>query len=148
MKEKLLITLLLFRLQSHCQINASGEYISADPPLKSIFYSVVLNLKCDKTFSYINGDLIQFGTWRLQKSKKIILQVDSTIFDTKTDYKRIETTLRIRNEKLYFKQMTRHQFNKRVREIEKNTGEGQSSLRMSYRKKVNYYKRITNYTCK
>lgn len=147
MKAKFLITFLLLGLTSIGQINLSGKYISINTLPNDTFDTAVLNLKCDKTFSGWNNSLLFYGKWRLANSKKIILQVDSTIFNSKPKYERSEIKLRIRKERLYWTPMTKRQFNKFVREIEKNTGEGQSNLRNSYDRQTNYYKKDINYTC-
>jgi len=147
MKAKFLIAFLLLGLTSIGQINLSGEYISVNTLPNDTFDTAVLNLKCDKTFSGSNKSLLVYGNWRLANSNKIILQVDSTIFDSKSKYERSEIKLKIRKERLYWKPMTKHQFNRFVREIEKSTGEGQSNLRNSYDRQTDYYKKTINYTC-
>ncbi len=147
MTAKFLIAFLLLGLTSSGQINLSGEYISVNTHPADTFDTTVLHLKCDKTFSGSNKSLLVYGKWRLANSKKIILQVDSTIFNSKPQYKMSEIELRIRKERLYWKPMAKHQLNKLIREIEKMTGEGQSNLRRSYDRQTNYYKKKINYTC-
>ena len=126
----------------------SGEYVTLNNTFGNIPDTTVLKLNCDKSFSERSNFFLAYGKWRQDNAEQLILIYDSTIFNSKSNLKKTATKLRIKKERLYWKGITNHQFNKMIKEIEKGAGEGQNTSKKSYDRRKNFYKKVIGYDCK
>ena len=147
----LLFFSILFHLIASAQNNIPGQYHSNKRLIDTASSRETLNLNCNKTFTITDSNNTSFGKWYRKNRNILILQTDSAIYQFKTFHKKWEFELTIKNNELFEKGLTRHEYWKLYRWMEKSTGEGQDEESYSeYKNNKNrhiYYFKVDSYEC-
>ncbi len=121
-KRNLTILLLLcFYLTANAQSEVSGIYKYVSEKNERLPYNFTLSLNCNNTFIIDDSttNSIGKGTWKVKNDTTLELSI-SNIIVQKIEYsKKMTLTFFIRNNNLYEKIMTRNQYNKQMKKIDK-----------------------------
>lgn len=151
MKRNFLTLLLLcFVLTVKAQSEVPGQYKYVTGNNEKLLFSYTLNLNCNNTFVIEDSttNSIGKGTWKVKKDTTLELSVDYTIFQQKESLKKIRLTYFIRNGQLHEEIMTRKQYNKQNKKLDKEIQSCLPGMREDYEqfklKQENRYLKKTN----
>jgi hypothetical protein len=151
MKRNLLTLLLLcFVLTVKAQSEVPGQYKYVTENNEKLPFNFTLSLNWNKTFVIEDSttNSIGKGTWKVKKDTTLILSINYTIFRQSESSKKMRLTYFIRNGQLHEEIMTRKQYNKLNKKLDKEIQSCLPGMREDYEqfkiKQENRYLKKTN----
>jgi len=105
----------------NAQSKIQGQYKYFTEINEKLSFNQTLSLNCNKTFVIEDSttNSIGKGTWKVKKDTTLILSIDSIVFQNSKSSKKMRLKYLIRNGQLYEEVMTKRQYNKQNKKLDK-----------------------------
>jgi hypothetical protein len=154
--KKFLLALFLLPLFSSlkAQTELFGKHKYSTINNEALLYSYILNLNCNESFLMEDSttNFISTGTWKVKNNQLLVLSTDSVVFKAKKTAENRKVKHLIRDGKLYEEIMTRTQYKRQNKKIDRQIHSCTPGMFEEYevfeaKQKNRYLLRVESFNC-